>query len=171
MSPKEIENRTIGNVKRNHALILIYPGNRRLHVSRKFETFSSVLRLWIGAVQDCFVLHTPSINGSFHIFKSSQFLDIVNKSDEIDEELDGDEHLDRMIIRAEAFRTDDSAGHDAETLRFSSGNKHSSGDDLGQNRYGSNDNFYQQYKATVHQNSKETLRFFMMLVMFKMYLT
>lgn len=72
---------------------------------------------------------------------SSQFLDIVNKSHESDDDLDCDERLDKNVIRAEAFGNDESAGHDTEIARYSSDNTYSSGDDYEESRYGTNDTF------------------------------
>lgn len=81
------------------------------------------------------------MNGLFQIFKTSQFVDIVNESDK---EFVDDECLERNAIRADNFCNDDSAGHNAEIVRSSPGNTHSSSEDVGHNEYRTNTTDYEQ---------------------------
>lgn len=82
------------------------------------------------------------MNKLFRMFLSSQFLNIVNESDE---KLYGEEDLERNTIRADVFCNKNGARHNAEIVRSSSNSTQSSGDDLERNRYRTNDTFYEQY--------------------------
>lgn len=86
-------------------------------VAPKFRKFSNNVWSWVDAAQDGCVFNAPSMNGLFQMFESSQFLNVVDESDESDEKLDGDDRLYRNIVRAEAFGSDGSAGHKAEIER------------------------------------------------------
>lgn len=77
------------------------------------------------------------------MFKSSQFLDIVNK---IDAELVDDECAERNTIFTDISCNHDSAEHNAKIVRSSPGNTNSSSDDLEHNGYRTKASVYDQYE-------------------------
>lgn len=82
----------IDNTCRENTLVFQYPENEHFYICLKFQAFSQRIFSWIGAVQDCYILHTQSLRSSFKTFSAGEVLELVNDSDE-DGEPDGSSML------------------------------------------------------------------------------
>lgn len=107
----EIENRTAYNPKRYQKLTITYLQNRHFLVSFMFETISSVVCFWIGAVKYCFVLKASLGLARLSILTSSQSSDVGIKSDE---EPIHDKSFKRITLSAGDQGIEGNAEHDKE---------------------------------------------------------
>lgn len=82
------------------------------------------------------------------------------RNNESDQALHGGERLDRNLMRVEALRNGNSAGHDAKIVRPLSGNTRSVGHDIKYSRYKTNNAFYQQYKEGSWTKEKNSFALF-----------
>lgn len=92
------------NVDRIYTRVFRYPGNNLFYISLNTYGFSRFICSWIGAVPDCYIFHSRSLNGKFQPFHVSDDLNVVHDSDESDEDgasVDGqdgndNQHLERV---------------------------------------------------------------------------
>ena len=71
------------------------------YISLNTYGFSRFICSWIGAVPDCYILHSRSLNGKFQPFHVSDDVNVVHDSDESDEDrasVDGQDGNDNQHL-------------------------------------------------------------------------
>lgn len=80
-------NSRLYNCKREFTLAFRYPPNGRYYIAVTQDAFSRYVCSWVGSVNDCYILQSPSLDANFTPFDGQASLDMVESDDELPETL------------------------------------------------------------------------------------